>query len=637
MMQENLIARAIALQESGALADARRLYESILRLEPDHAEAQHQLGVLLLQSGEAEKALALIQAAAKSDPDSAIVASDLATALHALGRTAPAIGAYEKALALDPNLAEAHYGLGSILFSQSRLDEALASLQKAAMIDPDYAEAHHLIGAALRQALRPAQAIVHYRRALDIDPDYALARADLAGALREARKLTEAAVEYQKAIALDPLSADAYNGLGLVQDAQNLPHEALASFDRALALRPDDAEIHTNRGLVLQVLGEIAVARAEFERACQLEPATPRHFFALANSSAEPVAEDHVQRMLDMSRNADDLPVEDKIRLHFALHKALSDKGAPDEGFEHLLKANALKRMELAYDERQTLGLLDRIRDVFTQEFIDRRANCGEPSGTPIFIVGMPRSGSTLVEQILASSPLVFSAGERGDLRDCIQIVCGEKAPGEFPECVPKLSNGRLHTLGGLYVERMGGLAQASRPAATRISDKTLMHFALLGLIRIVLPNSHVIHVHRNPVDACLSCYSKLFDDDLPFTYELGELGRYYRAYEKMMEYWSMVLPSPWILDVQYEELVQDFEQQARRIMSHCNLPWDEACLAFHETKRAVRTASSSQVRQPLYRTSINKRRPKENLLAPLLAGLELPKPPAAENVEQSR
>ncbi|HUE63083.1 MAG TPA: sulfotransferase, partial [Rhizomicrobium sp.] len=137
--------------------------------------------------------------------------------------------------------------------------------------------------------------------------------------------------------------------------------------------------------------------------------------------------------------------------------------------------------------------------------------------------------------------------------------------------------------------------------------------------------------------DVCLSCYSKLFDDDLPFTYELGELGRYYRAYEGMMEHWSLVLPSAWVLHVKYEELVEDFEQQARRIMAHCNLPWDEACLAFHKTKRAVRTASSSQVRQPLYRTSINRWRPNEDLLAPLLSGLEMAKSPAADNVEQSR
>jgi tetratricopeptide (TPR) repeat protein len=624
MTHEDVIAQAIALHENGALSEARRLYETILTAEPHHAEAGHRLGVLLLQWGQPESALALIQTTAERSPSSATLSCDLATALTATGRMALAETAYEQALTQDSSLVEAHYGLGALLLSQSRIDEALASLQRAVMIDPDYAEAHYLIGAALRQASRPAQALVHFRKALSIDPGYSMAQAGLAAALRETGRLNEAAAEYRKAIALDPLSAEAHNGLGLVQDAQHSPNEALASFDRALALRPDDAGIHTNRGLVLQVLGDISEARNEFNQACELEPMGARHFFALVNSSTQPVLESHIQRMLNLSRNAGALAIEEKTRLHFALHKALSDTGAPDAAFEHLMKGNALKRGELAYNERETLGLFDRIQNIFTAEFMESRAQCGNPSDLPIFVVGMPRSGSTLVEQILASTPQVFSAGERDDLRACIQKIGDENTAAEFPECVPELSAGNLRALGTLYVDRMKEFSQASCPNATRITDKTLMHFALLGLIRIVLPNAHIIHIHRNPIDVCLSCYSKLFDDNLPFTYELGELGRYYRGYEQMMKHWRSVLPSNWVLNVSYEELVQDLEGQARQILSHCNLPWNDACLSFYETRRAVRTASSTQVRQPLYRTSINRWRPKAHVLSALLAGLEL-------------
>jgi len=224
-----------------------------------------------------------------------------------------------------------------------------------------------------------------------------------------------------------------------------------------------------------------------------------------------------------------------------------------------------------------------------------------------------------LVEQILASHPMVFGAGELSELADIVARLGGAgRTFADFPENVRALSESDLRELGARYLERVGVLA----PAAARITDKMPGNFRFAGLIHLILPHARIIHTRRDPVDTCLSCFSLLFSGDQPHTYDLGELGRYYRAYAALMEHWRSVLPPGVTLEVQYEEVVADFERQARRIVAHCGLEWDEACLEFHQTERPVRTASMVQVRQPVYKTSIGRWRPYKDRLAPLLAAL---------------
>jgi hypothetical protein len=233
----------------------------------------------------------------------------------------------------------------------------------------------------------------------------------------------------------------------------------------------------------------------------------------------------------------------------------------------------------------------------------------------------MPRSGTTLVEQILASHPSVYGAGE---LTELVDIVAGLGGPrgvfANFPENVRAMSRVQLRDLRTRYLERVSALA----PAASRITDKMPANFRFAGLIHLALPNARIIHTRRDPIDTCLSCFSLLFSGDQPHTYDLGELGRYYRAYAALMEHWCGVLPQGVMIDVQYEELVTDFERQARRIVAHCGLDWDAACLDFHKTRRPVPTASAVQVRQPIYRTSIGRWQPCRDMLGPLLAALEV-------------
>ncbi|MGH7030610.1 MAG: sulfotransferase family protein [Stellaceae bacterium] len=243
---------------------------------------------------------------------------------------------------------------------------------------------------------------------------------------------------------------------------------------------------------------------------------------------------------------------------------------------------------------------------------IRERAKQGDASPLPVFIVGMPRSGTTLVEQMLASHPEVHGAGELGEIERAVAALGG-------PDGVPAdIGGAELRRLGASYLAKVTALA----PGATRITDKMPANFRYAGLIHLALPNARIIHLSRDPVDTCLSCFSILFGGDQPFTYDLGELGRYYRAYQRLMAHWRAVLPAGVMLEVRYEALVGDFEQEARRIVAHCGLRWNAACLDFHNTRRPVHTASSVQVRRPLYRSSVGRWRPAEEVLRPLLDAL---------------
>jgi hypothetical protein len=272
-----------------------------------------------------------------------------------------------------------------------------------------------------------------------------------------------------------------------------------------------------------------------------------------------------------------------------------------------------------------TFARFENTKRVFTPERMRQFAGAGEPSAAPIFILGMPRSGSTLVEQVLASHPLVFGGGERPDLRDAMRETLIDGRPFRFPSEMPNLEPDQLAALGLNYLSRLRA-AEArmapGRPPAKRITDKMPANFRFAGLIHLALPNARIIHTVRDPVDTCLSCLGVLFGGSQPYAYDLGELGRYYRAYADLMGHWRCVLPPGAMLEVQYETLVHEFEPEARRVLAHCGVDWHDDVLAFYRTERPVRTASLSQVRQPLYRSSIGQWHIDRRRLRPLLDAL---------------
>jgi hypothetical protein len=324
-----------------------------------------------------------------------------------------------------------------------------------------------------------------------------------------------------------------------------------------------------------------------------------------------------------MARGSASLSIDERIDLHFALGKAYEDLGRHAEAFRQWLDGNALKRQHIVYNEAETLETFQWMQTAFPLEVFQGRSNAGHPSAVPIFILGMPRSGTTLIEQILASHPQVFAGGELPHLTTAVNgirtIVDGLVG---LPQLGLSLTDAEIRDLSARYIAETTRLA----PSAERITDKMPANFRFVGLIHLALPNATIIHAARDPVDTCLSCFSKLFSAGQNHTYELAELGRYYRAYQALMEHWHRVLPTGRILDVRYEDVVSDLEGQARRLVAHCGLDWDSRCLDFYRTERPVRTASATQVRQPIYNSSIGRWQIHEPFLGPLLAELGLPK-----------
>ncbi len=308
-----------------------------------------------------------------------------------------------------------------------------------------------------------------------------------------------------------------------------------------------------------------------------------------------------------------------RIFLHFGLGKAYADLGRQD-AFRHLLEANRLQRQRITYDEGATLGLLQRAADAFNADLMNAKAGLGDHSKVPIFIVGMPRSGSTLVEQVLASHPQMFGADEITAFQNVASNLEGPQGRQKWgtSESLASMTGEQLRWVGTQYVRHIRTMA----PNAERITNKALGNFLLVGLIHLTLPKARVIHVQRDPIDTCVSCFSKWFVNLHHYAYDLAELGRYYRGYEALMEHWRRVLPKGVMLDVRYENLIDDFEPQARRLVAHCGLDWDPHCLDFHRTERTVKTASAAQVRQPIYRSSVGRWLDFREFLQPLLDAL---------------
>ena len=542
---------------------------------------------------------------------------------------------------------------GTCLFMQKK--DGLAALQRAAQLLPDDAELHNQLGIVLTARERYAEAETSFKQALEISPDYVEACYNLSLAYMAQARLPDAEQVLRLAIDTKPGYPMAHYGLGLVLKAQGRLPEAEASLQRAVELKPDFAGGHYCLAYFCMEQGRSGEAVSGFLRAVEIEPGYIDARIKLGECYAEqgrlPEAEACYRRVLEIvpgnidarfnlglieSRDSNDenlaalieveqavknhkktLTGNEVIQLNFALGRAYDNRGNYQRAFSYFLEGCRLKRATFDYGAEKTTARIAEIMRMFDRESIARLSNNGNPSDLPIFVLGMPRSGTTLVEQIIASHPAVHGAGE---LPDLMQIATGVLAGPEllFPNGVPPLSPDRLTTMGNQYLANL----QRHAPDAHRITDKMPHNFMAVGLIHLMLPNAKIIHVKRNPVDTCLSCFTQLFQGKMEFTYELAELGRYYRDYQRLMEHWREVLPSGAFLNVQYEDIVADQAGQARRLIEYCGLEWSDACLDFHNNQRVVRTSSMAQVRQPIYKSSVERWRPYEKFLGPLFDAL---------------
>ena len=576
----------VALRDQGKLDEAVAAHRQAMWINPEFAEAHSNLGITLRDQGKLDQAVAALREAIRIKPNYAEAFSNLGAALRDQGKLDDAVAALREAIQIRPNLAVLHFNLGAALRDQGKLDEAVAVLREAIRIKPDYAEAFSNLGAGLRDQGKLDEAVAALREAIRIKPNLAVLHFNLSAALRDQGKLDE----------------------------------AVAALREAIRIKPDYPEAHCYLGLVLKQLGRLSEGRAALQDAARLSPHNVKYRRYLGEMLRSVAGDPHLATLERLAGESASLSVDDRIELHFALAKAYEDAGWYEKAFRQWLDGNALRRRQLSYDESATLGALDHAQSLFTAELFRGSQFTGYPSSLPVFIVGMPRSGSTLVEQILASHPQVFGGGE---LRYFERIV-GELRPifGDFTNLsaqTPRTTGKDLSEFGARYVAVIERLA----PAALHITDKMLDNFAFAGLIHLVLPNAAIIHTVRDPVDTCVSCFSQLFTVGHDYAYDLVELGRYFRHYKDLMAHWRRVLPPGQILDLDYEDVVADLEGAARRVVAHCGLAWDARCLDFHRTERAVRTASAVQVRQPLYKSSVGRWRKYEAFLGPLLTELD--------------
>jgi tetratricopeptide (TPR) repeat protein len=617
---------ASGLHNEGRLSEADKLYQFILAVMPGHYGALFRSGTLRARTNQMASAVSMFGRAVAAKPSTDALGA-LGLALSALGRDDEAFACYRKALAIDPGHAATLHALGIALHKAGRNDEAMASFERAIAVKPDHADAHFMLANILQGRGRLADAMMHYGKVLAVEPRNHAAHNNLGTVLQKFGRFDEAIALYKYALVINPEFVDARYNLGAACLAMERNEEAIEHSEKALRLDPGKALAHNNIGIALQALGRMDAAAAAYERALQIAPRHAETHLNLAYLRRFTAGDPRLAALEKLAEEAATLDVDNQIALQFALGKAFADLGQHERSFRHLRDGNALKRAQLAYSEEETLGLLARIRAVFSPELMQQKSGGGDPSDAPVFVVGMPRSGTTLVEQILASHSKAHGAGE---IETFFQAMTRSRqrngVAAVFPDMVPALTADALRDLGADYVRSI----KAAAPAAGRIINKLPLNFKYVGLINLALPNARIVHVRRDPIDTCFSCFSLLFSGDQPFTYDLAELARYYRAYAALMEHWGTVLPPGVMIEVQYEDLVADLEGQARAIAGHCGLSWEDACLAFHETARPVRTASSVQVRTPLYQTSIGRWRPYESFLQPLIQALNAGAPDGA-------
>lgn len=619
MMMDAQYGLAVALQAAGQHQEALAYYEAMAARHPDQPEVFYGIGTVLRGEQRYEEAVRAYRTATALDDDFAEAHYGLATSLQRLARHEEAIEPFKRALVLDPDYQEARCGLALSLLSLERGDAALAQLDQALAAAPESAELHTRRGDAFGLIEQHRSAEAAYREALRHEPDRTDALLGLASALSAQHQEAEAVAIYEKCLE-HTSDAGTRASLGAALLSLNRTEEGLALLEQAAFDDPNLARAWNGIGLAREQLGDMGGARAAFVRAVELAPDRPGFYSGLFNV-AKVQPDDPAIAALEALGN---LPLNEgqHIARLFALAKAYEDCGESERAVQFLLEGNARKRRCVEYNEAAMLAAQQHTRVALTAPVIRAAAGRGDPSNIPIFILGMPRSGSTLVEQILASHPLVLAGGERRDFGQALRQIAGleqneEVLTGMTPITV-SLCADTLCQLALAYLERLPLLP----PDKRHITDKMPGNFRLAGFIQLALPNAKIIHTCRDPVDTCLSCFSKLFADELNYTYDLGELGRYYHAYRSLMDHWHAVLPSDTILDVQYEAVVADLETETRRMLEFCGLPWDAACLSYHETQRPVRTASVAQVRRPIYTTSVGKWLPDEAVLRPLLDGI---------------
>jgi len=599
------------LATRGAQVEAIGLLSKVVQVTPGNAKAQEDLGTLLLNADRAQDALPHLERAKALRPPHAPLEAKLSAVYQKLGMKNEASLARQAAASLSPIQAKLDEATRLFIKGQFRESEKLA--QELVRENPHDVNAALLLARLAMMANCYGDAREILERIVDKQPRFIAAWHDLGTVLKESHEYENAVAVLEKALALEPENAltHYYHGAALAMAAR--PADAVQSYQKAVSIDPELPGAHIGLGHVLKTVGDQEGGIAAYRRAIELRPNFGETYYSLANLKTFRFTEQDVAAMSERLAN-ESLPVECRVHFAFSLGKAFEDQKNYDQAFKHYALANQLHRDTIAYDPVQTGVAHERMREIFsTDYFASRSAQSGCSGADPIFIVGLPRSGSTLLEQILASHSLVDGTSELPDISMIAQGLTQPRSGQAFPLCMPDLSDSRVRELGEQYLEQ----TRRHRGVAPFFTDKMPNNFAYVGFIKTILPNAKIIDARRHPMDSCFGCFKQHFARGQTFTYDLFELGEFYLEYCQLMHHWDEVLPGQ-VLHVQYEEVVADLETQVRRILEFCDLPFEQGCVDFHQTERAVRTASSEQVRQPIYSGSVQTWKRFEAHLEPL-------------------
>lgn len=645
--------QGLSLHRSGQLAPARDFYRLAVDADPLHADGWHLLGVAHAQSDEPRVAADLVQRAIGLMPNTPLYHNSLGNIRRALGdlegaraslekalklkadypealnnlgvvekdsaRPGRALELYRKALALKPDYADAHSNLGALLLTQGEVTAARTAIERALALAPEHADAWFNQGVAERLAGRRTASIRAFERAANLRPGYADALAEMGLGLEESGDSAEARRCFEAALQREPGHFKAQYGLAQALLHQRDAGAAALVLAQALELAPKRDPLWTLDGAVKTALGDLAGAEKSYRKALELAPGSAAAYQGLAliqrNSAEDPEREALLAQQAERAAGAP----EARAGACFTLGKLLDDRGDYPGAFRYYAQGNRLAAK--AYDPARREAYTNDLMETFGSAFFAAGRSPGSDAEAPVFVVGMPRSGTTLTEQVLASHRRVYGAGERNffaRLGPGGGLAHALGADTSYPACVSDLSGRWLRRIARDYLKEI----ESPAGEAVRVVDKLPANFEHLGLIARTFPRARVIHCRRHPLDTLLSCYFQHFRSGQEFSYELSALGHYYRQYHRLMEHWRAVLPLS-ILELDYEALVRDLEGESKRLIAFIGLEWDESCLEYYRHARAVYTASLWQVRQPIYATSIGRWKNYAEPLAPLIEALD--------------
>ena len=624
-----LLNLAVNAQQNNNFIDAEKFYIKALDADPNNYAALINFGVLLKTLNRLDAAKESFVKAIKINPKIELGYLNLGNIFFKLNKLDEAETNYKKTIEIKPNYAEAHFNLGIIYDNTDRLDQAELSYNEAIKLKPNYSQAYNNLGNLYRKLKRTNEAeinykklieinsssadgyynlgnlyndmdkfddaLVNYTKALELNPNFDSAYNYLGSVYHKQYKFDDAIINYKKAIELKPDYSEAYFNLGITLYAQNKTEQALENYKKALKLKSDYFEVYNNLGSVSQSLGKIDQAEKNYKKAIELKPNFAEAHYNLSNIKTYKNEDEQFNQMKNLTFDKD-LNNEQLYHLNFALGKAFEDLGDYKKSFDNYIKGNKLCRKMMKYNIEEDINLFTQLKESYLKikKFSSRFSDLSD-NPNPIFILGMPRSGTSLAEQIISSHSNVVGGGELNFI---------EKFGDKLTRGINEVSYDSLLDFKNRYINKIKDIAKED----FMVSDKMPLNFRYIGLICTVFPSAKIIHLKRNPAAICWGNYRQNFTNKrlIRYCYDLEDLVTYYNLYENLMDFWIKEFGNK-IYNLDYEKLTIDQEGETKKLINHLELKWEDTCLAPEKNKRIVKTASSKQVRQKVYKGSSQK------------------------------